>query len=825
MSAEAADRTDLRAASELTPMNAPKGEKPGAGVGSSSVTPSQQRERVPGNSFGMAQSGEESPAQPLCSTGQANGQQTSESEAEEEARAPGSPQERQVGRCESGFWHLMAVLFPFLLLGPEDSWRRLRKAQRSHLLQRMFSCRHLWRCAHRQGRRCQGPCTYLLVLLGWIFATCVFLYIILATSAETNTYYPANSKLQAQYKLFPNIGNHLVFAVIIKQIIVIFLVRELCLCMTAQEDLCRARNENTDENVPEGVFMFFGWKRCHKDRRWFTSFLADHLLLVSVGVPFVSYKLLLIAVKYEASMSDIQQFHENPYFFACAVVQCVLTAYIGILVGGFLVRVLGNFVVPRKGEETRCKILFMCLLVLWGVEFLVISEERSSYLSSTFPIAGINRSPAFRAVAAFAQIFVTHSSAMLGAVLQGHSGHFKKCPDLQWGTFFFGIVPWLLICMVGHSFLVDWMTEGQLHPLCRTHRHQVAVVYPYLLAGVKILGGLLLVVSSMVHWRKAEIRQIRAQQTLEQEQEQEQDQAVQEPGTSSVSFLTQNTEVGQLDGLDSTQEAFSYDTVLILLTFSLGIMWNVVQIYVAKASKTYYTLCMEICALVAPVGVALFAMSYWKEPHVKNCVSRMLLWVALIVASISFGNFQYREDCEITNALPGCCNYPGLPDYNEAEERSEVCNMDERCEKAYYPNPLLEDLDDSDFKSKVYCLPKEFSNETDPEEALEGKHHEEHTTKALSDEECRELNDRWHNYRDDGWNAFEIDKEEEHFSIAYKVFNVVGQVGATEFYFTSIGVILKLIILVNHPRSKEILDSHNHHAHHGDGGHGHHAEP
>mmetsp|Transcript_33559 Transcript_33559/g.72692 ORF Transcript_33559/g.72692 Transcript_33559/m.72692 type:complete len:82 (-) Transcript_33559:1-246(-) len=40
------------------------------------------------------------------------------------------------------------------------------------------------------------------------------------------------------------------------------------------------------------------------------------------------------------------------------------------------------------------------------------------------------------------------------------------------------------------------------------------------------------------------------------------------------------------------------------------------------------------------------------------------------------------------------------------------------------------------------------------------------------------------------------------------VFNTLGQVGSVEFYFTVLGVLLKLIIMAEHPNSETILKAH-----------------
>merc|ERR1711904_177014 len=115
-------------------------------------------------------------------------------------------------------------------------------------------------------------------------------------------------------------------------------------------------------------------------------------------------------------------------------------------------------------------------------------------------------------------------------------------------------------------------------------------------------------------------------------------------------------------------------------TFTFAILNNIKEVFFANASRTWSTLAVEICGILGPAGLVLLPVCMWRRRPKKRTFQIFILWFALLVACCLFCDFQYREDCEFSSATPGCCLYPGLSDWNHADEREGRCNFDARCQ-------------------------------------------------------------------------------------------------------------------------------------------------
>merc|ERR550537_1478664 len=181
---------------------------------------------------------------------------------------------------------------------------------------------------------------------------------------------------------------------------------------------------------------------------------------------------------------------------AFASVLCAFSVYLAVVVVGFLLNVLEHCCVPREG---RTYATLTCLLIfsgLWISEFLVLMYGRKFYTSFTAGLSG--GLLLVRVCAAFAQLFVTHSLAMLGAIVMGHSCHFRKCPDLTWQATLFKGVPTAGLLGLYFALAVAFR-YGQLWPVCRETFFHFAQAYIATSWALRIAGGLLLGAAALAY--------------------------------------------------------------------------------------------------------------------------------------------------------------------------------------------------------------------------------------------------------------------------------------------------------------------------------------
>jgi len=233
-----------------------------------------------------------------------------------------------------------------------------------------------------------------------------------------------------------------------------------------------------------------------------------------------------------------------------------------------------------------------------------------------------------------------------------------------------------------------------------------------------------------------------------------------------------------------------YDVALILLTSSLAILWNVMEIYIAsKSSFGFVSTAVDFLGCVGPGGACLFAISSWRRPaRLARKRNRWLGWFALFFAMAWFVIFEDKEDCEVSSPQPYCCNYPGLFD---SQVTHELCNFDERCKHAYNKT------------AEQYCPPP----------------HEFHSAALqlleMSDAEadCTELKRRHQDWQESGHAKEELEEKEERTPLASILFTTVGTAASVEMYFTIVGVLLKVLILTGSPVSRDVLRMNAEHHH------------
>jgi hypothetical protein len=658
-----------------------------------------------------------------------------------------------------------------------------------------------WTCC--ESRNPSHSDVFLVGMAFWLVAVFTFCYLFLTISATTflmKEVPGSDPKKYTPETKDPNVGRHLYFYLLTKRTFEVILLNHLCgNLMEPLHDMKAHHEADLEDMRPLGLIYWMrrlgNYVTCreHKDR-WPSSFIADHFLLMFVGTSGLVYQVLMCQAK--MNVHDIQKAthfvfaRQDPIHESILIIDSATFAYTMILVMGFLFITLEDTVVPKAGRQREFQGTMAMFILLWATNFLTVLFDRQVYTN-----AWIGSSALLRMFAAAQQVFVTHSLVMLGAVMLGHSAHFRKCPDITWRVLFCKLFP-LLVSLLGVLAWSGGVRSWHTHPYCHSFEyHWFVRPWPYFFTGMTAFCGLVLFVLSMPH-------------------------------------LWSREEADDSDELQSNQDLtrlFDYDSMLVLLTSSLAVIWNASQIFEMEVSRKVLETLGSILWIFGPIGMAAFALHAWNKPPTLRSASSRGLWLGLFFAGTMFFIFQQKEDCEITSDIPQCCSYPGFAGYNKLDHRDMVCNKDLRCTQA----PSQGDDEDGPY---CYVAEEEESESNNTVRAL-FEHAEAQSSlfksmwqyafsKPLSAEPegdivynksfCETLSDRWATYAsfdEEGFSYAMQDAEaaEDEKSSAFRLFETVGQAASVEMYFTIFGVLLKTVFLTQHPNSQRILTLNVHH--------------
>uniref|UniRef100_A0A7S1A5E7 Uncharacterized protein n=1 Tax=Noctiluca scintillans TaxID=2966 RepID=A0A7S1A5E7_NOCSC len=503
--------------------------------------------------------------------------------------------------------------------------------------------------------------------------------------------------------------------------------------------------------------------------------MADYILLFVVGLLHFFFELDLLIKKYTVRFHGIDP-HGNAAF---DVARSFFSIYIMCNIIGFLVTTLENSVAPRNGREREFLVLMALLVLLWSNDFFVVMLERGVFSS---PSIGhhLKNIATLKVTAAASQIFITHSTAMLGAIMLGHSCHFKKSPDLTWHT-----VRKMCACLLLLSVFICWFTTfRRVHTweYCFPETFKVfALTYPTFVVIFRAVGGLVLLIMSLTR-------------------EKNKHGGDSDDETASARGSAARHEAA----LQALKKILDYDSVLIMLTFSGAIFWDVTNILGIVASERAYfnqRTIPPIVALLGPLGLAAFALSVWRTPPVSGTAAFRGLWFGMFFAGVMFLEFQQQEDCEISADLPECCEYPTSMDLF-SRTPSPQCHKNLRCL----------------FNGTVFTRRGEESMYCALDEGSHGRRLTVPSPEYFTSAACSELNARWERYVLEGGADQEVMHETQHTSTAYRTLKSLGAALSVEMYFTIFGILLKVMVLTHHPHSEHILQLETHHTHVGRGG-------
>lgn len=580
-------------------------------------------------------------------------------------------------------------------------------------------------------------------------------------------------------------------------------------------------SSETVEDFPPGVLSCLTCRKWRRKRLSLSSHTPDHLLLFTAGFCAVLYFVAFLWLK--LTVQDTER--EREVWIAGTFQRDSILLLVGdhlsgalatVNVMGFLYRTLEQNCVQRdKHQSGMFEALVAFFVVIWASCFMTILMDRQLY-TSAWVIEGLDldldalgtdvAGPVYvvlRVLAAFAQVFITHSSVMLLAVLLGHSEHLVRTADLEEPVFIWRILPMGFLALVLVVYLL-LQKKWHVRPECAPSWFPLFVseLWPYLYSGFCIItGGLLAWLSTQA--RRNEVNLMEEPVEAPPNGHHGEDApslSPEEPRAPEPSFRLR----------DETWKDLDFDSFLLLLTWGLAVLYYVADMYykhTLKVSGFPISWWVSISRLIVPFGLVAYTLAVYKHPPKKGRAS-FGLWVAMTVAIVNFCVFQVAEDCEITSDLPGCCTYPWFPDYNDALNLHAICNKDKRCRERN-PAPYNSSIE-------IFCaLPEEDG------------HDEDFRLKGTTDNAtCKDLKRRWKDFIAIGPSNISaglesVEEEEQGKSTVYKTLSTIGQSACVEFYFTTLGVLLKVIFLTQHTNSVKIMrlnKQENEHHHHGDGG-------
>ncbi|KAF4655074.1 hypothetical protein FOZ61_007789 [Perkinsus olseni] len=375
-----------------------------------------------------------------------------------------------------------------------------------------------------------------------------------------------------------------------------------------------------EELNPAGVFQFL--RKClafvRREEfvpRWFTTFLSDHILLFIVWVCYVTYQIMRIS--------------SSPFGWYTHL----LSIYQSVVKSGVLVYMLEYSPVVVRRRSLIATAVIILIIGLQLTEFFVLIYDKNA------------EEDVERTFGSGAQLFMTHSAIMFGAIVLGHHMHPGLCPDLQ---------PLGLLKLAGVGVVVAvfaWycFTREFDHAVGRNQDGWVTVSYPYVLSSLQIAGGLL-VLLLLWFWHINRHPQ-------------------------KKSFVKRSTSFAwgvprdELDIDPDSSSPFDYDVSLVVIALIVSNLYYLSEINAAGIQGRWTTFAVTMLSVVAPIALTTFSVVLWRWPPTSRTIFRGGLLVALTLALCLLFNAESAEDCHLNGTVPSCCVYPWFEDVNDYFEK------------------------------------------------------------------------------------------------------------------------------------------------------------
>lgn len=501
-------------------------------------------------------------------------------------------------------WPFLVTLFPFLVFHyPHNrpsycQWWNNRRSARSSLPSEEPDV--------TPGPPSKTPATmrmhaarFTMLLLGTMLTVCYIVYICFSFNKGSS---------------YPFVGTTVFWWVLMRNVVMIVLFHILCVHIS-QPNKERLRMMDFDMGKVDsdlahvGVFhtsrklLAFITRRPFK-MRWFTTFLSDNILLTLTFVCNVAHG--AIKVSHDPSTDR--------------AVSYVFHVYRAVLLLGFIMYSL-DFAPKVSHAHTYG---FKAILLF------AVSMNLADFFFHTGD--SVSQNGIERAIGAGAQLFITHSTVLLLAIMGGHHMHAHASPDLPWRGLL-KIASAMLCGGVWLAYAVLWSYNGT-HDT--TVHSWVPESYVYSLWGLNVVGGFFCVSAAFFHAGSR---------------------------TPTLQLVKLGDHVASVENTavepEEQDQGLDFDVMLIVITFVVSSMFFASEIFGALSLNEIASMFYWICAPAAPIGLSVLAVTAWWRPPAK---ARLSLYVGLFLAASWLGSVEVAEDCHKHGTAPACCEYPWVQD-------------------------------------------------------------------------------------------------------------------------------------------------------------------
>jgi hypothetical protein len=295
-------------------------------------------------------------------------------------------------------------------------------------------------------------------------------------------------------------------------------------------------------------------------------------------------------------------------------------------------------------NKTSFNIAVLLLIAMqWSEFFLFIGDKK-------------DKSGPQRAFGAIAQLYMTHSSVLMGAILSGHHHHGHLSPDLK----FSGLLK--IFCVILLSFV--WLTYAILRGLFayghegEYNHNWIPVSYSWVFWVVCVFGGITCLIFAIRYAKnisnESGLKLIGISGGHAQ---------VESVGLMSHRNGRTHDELN-LDG-SALSGALDFDVLLIVITFVTATVFYASETFAYQSTKEYLSLAYSLMTPIAAIGLASLAACMWWNPPSSP---KWALYFGLLFGLCMLGSLETAEDCHLNSSHPRCCEYPWNPDLNHHME-------------------------------------------------------------------------------------------------------------------------------------------------------------
>jgi len=418
---------------------------------------------------------------------------------------------------------------------------------------------------------------------------------------------------------FPSVGSEIQIVLLVRNVILVFAIQFLCFCVcepnTQRLHLLLFDMRKFDPDLSYvGVFHTIRKLRAKLFRqpfrmRWFSTFLSDSILLGGAFLFYLTYYIMRMV--------------------AIGTVDYVFSAltdlYRGVLTCGLIIYTL-EFAPKIKHKATFNILILFLIAMQWAEFFLFIGDKR-------------DKSGPQRAVGAIGQLYLTHSSVLLGAILGGHHFHGHLSPDLKWLAFF-RILAVVICALVWLSYSL--LREIFAYDMHGEYNHNwIPMSYPWAFWGVCVVGGITCIYLALRYSNQAPSR------------------------LRHLELVGLDGDHAKVERLGKSSSPLEFDVLLIVITFVMATVYYSSESYAYQSVGEYLSLAYSLTVPVAPIGLAMLAVCMWWDPP---SVPKFSLYFGLLMGLSLLASLEVMEDCHLNSTNPTCCEYPWLPDVNHHKE-------------------------------------------------------------------------------------------------------------------------------------------------------------